>query len=71
MVINETVKRYFLSTLITFLAGVAIAVVPELDTLSLQDVEQGALIGLLFSGVRLGVKMTLEFFLEWYAKRIV
>lgn len=71
MIINETMKRYFWSTLVTFIAGVAIVVVPALDSLTLEEVKDGALVGLLFSGVRLGVKMALEFFLDWYAQRTV
>lgn len=62
----ETVLRYTVSTLVTFFAGVAIVIVPALDNLTLEQVQQGALVGLLFSGARLGFKMVLEGFLALY-----
>lgn len=62
------VLRYARSIAITFLAGFAIEIVPELNELTLSSLKDGTLIGLLFVGVRTGVKMVLEAFLLWYRK---
>lgn len=66
---NETAKRYIQSILVTFFAGFALVVVSEIDSLSIDDLSDGALIGLLFAGVRSGIKALLEWFLTWYANR--
>lgn len=62
-------NTYIKSALITFCAGVAIVVIPELDSLSLEAVENGALVGLMFAGVRTGIKLVLEMFIAWYASQ--
>lgn len=59
-------KDYIKSALLTFVAGVLLVVVPELETLSLADVSNGTLVGILFAGVRTGLKMALEMYLVWY-----
>lgn len=66
---SQTTREYIKSSVITFLAGFCLAILTQLDTLTLSDVEGGALIGLFFAGVRLGVKMVAEQFLAWYANR--
>ena len=66
---TEEVKRWAISSLITFLAGFALVILPSLDTLNLADLQGGALIGLLFAGVRAGVKAVLESFIAWYSTK--
>lgn len=61
-------KEYTRSIVITFLAGFAIAVLPEIDSLTLDSFQNGALVGLMFAGVRTGIKMVLEGFMSWYSK---
>lgn len=63
----ETTWRYVQSSLVTFVAGVALVVVPEINNLTLASLSDGALLGLLFAGARLGVKMVLELYLAWYS----
>ena len=60
MITKETIYRYAVSSLVTFAAGFALAVVPMIDGLTLESVQNGALIGVFFAGCRLGVKMVLE-----------
>ncbi len=62
----STVWRYVKSTAVTFVAGFAIVVAPQLESLSLDSVTDGALVGLVFAGARLGIKMVLELYLTWY-----
>lgn len=66
---SDNTKELIKSSLITFVAGVAIVVVPQLDQLTTEDFSTGALVGILFAGVRTGIKMVLEMFLVWYRSR--
>jgi hypothetical protein len=68
-IIEKNYKRYLVSTTLTFLAGFAIAVVPLLDNLTLEGIGGGALVGLIFAGVRSGVKLVLESFLGWWRQK--
>ncbi len=65
----ENVKRYAVSISVTFLAGFAIAILPDIDSLTLDSLRNGGLVGLLFAGIRTGVKFVLEAFLVWYRQR--
>ncbi len=62
-------KEYILSMVITFTAGFAIAILPNLDTLTMEGLRDGTLVGLVFTGIRTGFKFVLEAFVSWYSKR--
>ena len=62
-------KDYIKSAVITFVAGMALVIVPEIDRISLESFQDGALVGLVFTAVRTGFKMLLEAFLMWYSSR--
>jgi len=66
--IKNNWKRYLISTAVTFGVGFAIEVVPILDTLTLEGIKDGTLLGLIFAGVRAGVKFVLEAFIKWAKK---
>lgn len=57
---NPKVKEHIKSALITFVTAFAIAVVPHIDTITLETAKGGALVGLLFAGVRAGIKAFLQ-----------
>lgn len=57
---NKTVKKYLISSLITFITAFAIAILPHIDGLTLDTITNGSLVGLLFAGVRAGIKAILE-----------
>lgn len=59
-------KELIKSAIITFVAGFALVVMPEIDTLSLDSLQDGTVVGLLFAGIRTGLKMLLEMYLTWY-----
>lgn len=63
---NPNVKRWLVSTLLTFLTGAAIVVIPELDNITLEALQAGAWVGIVFAGVRAGLKAALE---AWIASR--
>lgn len=56
-------KRYIISTGITFITGFVIMVTPYLTNLTVEDVINGAAIGILFAGVRAGIKAVAEKFI--------
>lgn len=58
---NSKFKKYLISSLITFVTTFAIAVVPHIDSLTLESVKTGALLGVLFTGSRAGVKAVFEY----------
>ncbi len=66
---NKTVKRYIISSLVTFVAGFALAVVPIIGDITLQSFTNGAIVGVIFVGIRTGTKAVLESFLVWYAQK--
>lgn len=66
---NPNAKRWLISTGVTFAAGFAIAVIPQLDSLELSSLKDGALVGVIFAGVRAGVKAALEAFVAWYSSK--
>lgn len=66
---SSTTKEYLKSSLITFIAAFCIAVLPEINGLTLEGIKAGALIGIAFAGIRAGVKALIEGFLFWYSNR--
>jgi hypothetical protein len=61
---KSNVKRYLISSLVTFLTGFALVLVAQIDSLSLESFKDGALAGVLFSALRAGIKGVLEYFLD-------
>lgn len=57
-------KRHIYSALITFLTTFAIVVVPDIDAVTWNDIQTGSVLGLIFIGVRAGVKGVLEYFIS-------
>ena len=57
---NPTFKRHLISAIVTFVAAFAIVVVPQIDTVTVDNLTDGTLVGLIFVGVRAGLKALLE-----------
>lgn len=53
-------KRHLISAGISFVTGFLLAVGPQLDSLTLESLKMGAGLGLLFVGVRGGIKALYE-----------
>jgi len=64
--VKKNWKRYGISIAVTFFAGFALAIVPNIDSLTLDSLKDGTLVGLIFAGARTGIKFVLEAFLAWY-----
>lgn len=56
-------SRYVISTLITFFAGFCVVVTPELQSLSVEAIQDGALLGIILAGARAGIKAVVEMFI--------
>ena len=59
--LSEKVKEFLESAAYSFLTGFAIAIVPQLDTLTLESFETGAATGILYLAVRAGFKTAFQF----------
>lgn len=57
---NTTLKRYLISSGITFLTAFVAVILPTISTISLSDLKDGALAGVLFVAIRAGIKAVLE-----------
>ena len=62
---KDTIKRYIISSALTFLTGFALVLVGQADGITLESFRDGTLVGVLFVAVRAGLKMLLEAFLVW------
>ena len=57
---KQSHKEFLISTAITFVTGMAVVLLTDIDSLTLQSFETGAWIGVLFAAVRAGVKGVLQ-----------
>ncbi len=69
MTLSPTTKKWILSSAITFVAAFCIAVLPSIDTITTESLRNGAIIGLILTGVRAAVKALMEGFVAWYSTR--
>ena len=60
---NKLLKRYLISSGVTFLTGFAIVLVAQIDQITLASLGDGTLMGIVFVAVRAGIKGVLELFL--------
>ena len=63
---NQTKKniiRWILSSLLTFLTGISLVLVTNIDDITLGSFKDGTFVGIIFVAVRAGFKALLEFFL--------
>lgn len=64
---SETHKAYLKSSVITFVATFASVIIVEIDSLTVQSFQDGAVMGLLFAGIRAGVKAVFTMLAGWKA----
>ena len=67
--IKENWEKYLVSSVITFVAGFALYIVPNIDKLNVESFATGAWVGIVLAAVRSGVKVVLEAFLIWYKQK--
>lgn len=61
---TKTTKRYITSSLITFVSAFAVVVLASIDSLTMEGIKGGALVSLLFTALRAGVKAVLELLVD-------
>lgn len=66
---NQNLKRWLISTGVTFSAGFAITLLADIDHITLVSLHDGALVGIVFAAIRAGVKAVLEAFVALYANK--
>jgi hypothetical protein len=66
---NKTIKRYIISSLITFLAGFCSIILVNIDNITLDSFKDGTLVGVIFLAVRAGVKGLIEWFLATFINK--
>ncbi len=61
---NDTVKRYLISSCVTFFTGFALVLVAQADSITLETFRDGSVYGVLFVALRAGFKAVVEYFLN-------
>lgn len=56
-------QRYFISSVVTFLTGVCLVLINDIDSITLASFKDGTIAGLVFVAVRGGIKALIEAFL--------
>lgn len=57
---NEVTKRYLYSSIVTFVTGVAVVLLAQIDSITVESFKDGSILGVLFIAVRTGFKLVLE-----------
>lgn len=58
---NKTLKKYIISSLVTFVTTFAIVLLANYDSITLETVKNGAYVSIIFTAARAGVKSVLEY----------
>jgi len=66
--LKKHLKRYIISSIITFITGFVSGLLLLIDKFDMQAFESGAWIGLILVAIRMGVKALLEMGLKKYLK---
>lgn len=69
LIIMNNLKRYLISSLVTFATGFAMVFVSQIDNISMASLTDGSIVGLLFVAVRAGIKGLLELFIATFATK--
>jgi hypothetical protein len=57
---NPKIKRYLISSAVTFITAFCVAILPSIDTFTLADFKNGVIVGAIFVAFRAGIKAVLE-----------
>lgn len=61
---SKKAKEFIESAVITFLTGFFLILSTQIDTITLESLKDGTLVGLLLAAVRFGLKLAIQGFLE-------
>ena len=68
-VTKNTIMRWVISSVMTFLAGAFAVLLPEWNEITWDSIQDGSVMGLIFLAFRSGVKAVIELFVMWYSKK--
>jgi len=54
-------KRYLVSSLVTFLTAFLTVILAQIDGITLESFKDGAIVGVVFTAIRAGIKALLEY----------
>jgi hypothetical protein len=66
---TKTIKRYLISTGITFLVAFSISMIALWESLTWETVQNGAWASIIFSAIRSGLKAVFEAIIAWSQKK--
>lgn len=58
---KKQVKKYVVSSLITFGTAFAVALLPQIDSITIESIQTGAVFGIIFTAARAALKAVIEF----------
>lgn len=61
---NPKLKEHLKSAAITFITGFAFAIIPVIDSISLESLEDGTALAIIFVALRAGIKSLIELFIN-------
>jgi len=67
--IKSTTKRYILSSAVTFVGAFSATLLMQIDSIELSSFSDGAIVAVLFTAIRAGVKALLELTVSKYGKK--
>jgi hypothetical protein len=68
---KQEIKRYLVSSLITFIATFLLVFLPQVSDLTLESIKTGAVLGLLITALRAGVKASIEILIPYIKSLLV
>lgn len=57
---KQSTKKYIVSSVVTFISAFALAILPTIDSLSVSSFTDGAIVAVMFTGIRAGIKALIE-----------
>ena len=66
--LKQTTKRYLMSSLVTFVGAFSATLLLSIDSIQLSSFTDGAIVGVIFTAIRAGVKALLELIVSKYGK---
>lgn len=66
---KDNIKRWIISSGVTFLTAFSTVLLLQWDSVTLDSLKDGSLVGIAFTATRAGVKGLLESFLFWRSQK--
>jgi hypothetical protein len=61
---STNTKKWLISAAITFVTGFAMVLLNDIDSITLDTLSDGTIVGIIFSAFRAGIKAVLELFIS-------